>query len=110
MRRPYRSVRRTERSTPGFRWFGNPFEDVLGEVFGFGTHGEIAERDDTNEPSLTIENRQSTDLALVHDIGGLFHFLIGVAVEDVGCHDITDARVAWVVPFRGGTNGDVTVG
>src|SRR5919204_2517636 len=70
---------------------------------------KIGERDDANEPFVTIEHRQPPHLMLGHGLCGVAHVVILETVINTLRHDLTHRGVAGGPVLGDGAHDDVTV-
>src|ERR1700704_981894 len=71
--------------------------------------GDVAERDNTDQPLFATEYRQPPDLDVAHVRRDLVEILVVITVLDLGGHDIADPRIGPTAQ-RNPADGNVAVG
>src|SRR5919201_3762614 len=69
---------------------GDGLQGGSGQLLVAGLHGQVAQRDDADQPLVTVEHRQPADLVLLHQPGRLGDVLVLEDVNDVRRHDVLD--------------------
>jgi hypothetical protein len=76
---------------------------------GAAAGGDVAERDDADEPLVAVHHRQAAHLQVAHVAGNVLQVLVVEAVLDLGAHDIGEARIGALARAHG-ADRDVAVG
>ncbi|EGE56539.1 hypothetical protein RHECNPAF_6420090 [Rhizobium etli CNPAF512] len=75
---------------------------------GLALHGEIAKRDDADQPLASVQHRQAPHLKIPHVVKNVFQIFVIEAVLDIGTHYIPDLCVGTFALCHA-TNGNVAI-
>src|SRR5581483_9423224 len=91
-------------------WFGDALQRLATQTIIAGTGREVTERDNADQVLAFVDDWQTADLALLHQLYGLLDRVVLGCPGDVWGHDIAYGGQTRVAPLGDGAERDVAIG